>query len=209
MDDPNRAERDSIEAAIRSAFAGVQLGSGVSLQQARLINDYAELSEAEWAAVPRLEITDDWSRIPDDELICDALAHLDADGLRYYLPALMLWLLDHYNDRSDGRDPDADATVIGTMHSLAPDADFAGYLWGIYDMFTPEQRHGHGEVCRGAPAPGGPALRGCGPDRQGDGSLLVAVPARGMNTQPMDFDRQSTPASRATSRDCVQGDTIA
>ena len=140
MDDPNRAERDSIEAAIRSAFAGVKLGPGVSLQQARLINDYAELSEAEWAAVPRLEITDDWSRIPDDELICDALAHLDADGLRYYLPALMLWLLGHYNDRSDGRDPDADATVIGTVHSLAPDAGFARYLWGIYDMFTPEQR---------------------------------------------------------------------
>jgi hypothetical protein len=93
-------ERDEVEAAIRSAFAGVRLGPGVSLQQARFIDVYLDgITEEEFEALPEHETTDDWTAIPESALVCDSIAHLDADGLRYYLPALMLWLLDHYNDR--------------------------------------------------------------------------------------------------------------
>jgi hypothetical protein len=136
----SRKERDDIEAAIRSAFAGVRLGSGTSLQQARLFDEYTELSEAELAEVPRLETTDDWTQITDDELVCNALAHLDAEGLRYYLPPLMLWLLEHYNDEDLTLDGEASMTVIGTMSRLAPYAEFAKHHWEIYDEFTLEQR---------------------------------------------------------------------
>jgi hypothetical protein len=135
-------EREDVEAAIRTAFAGVQLGSGCSLQQARLIDEglTVEMSQAEFAAIPRNETTDDWSRIAESELTCDSVAHLDADGLRYYLPALMLWLLDHYNDENLLFDHDASMTVIGTMSALAPSAEFARYRWDIFDGFTSEQR---------------------------------------------------------------------
>ena len=135
-------ERDDVEAAIRSAFAGVRLGAGISLQQARLIDEglTVDLSEAEFAAIPRLETTDDWTRISESELLCDALAHLDAEGLRYYLPALMLWLLDHYNDENRGSDPVAEMTAIGTMSALGPSAEFARYRWDIYEGFTLPQR---------------------------------------------------------------------
>lgn len=135
-------EREDIEAAIRTAFAGVQLGSGRSLQQARLIDEglTVDLSEAEFAAIPRHETTDDWTRISESELICDSLAHLDGAGLRYYLPALMLWVLDHYNDEDLIQDHDASMTVIGTMSALAPSAGAAQSRWDIYDSFTVEQR---------------------------------------------------------------------
>jgi len=134
-------EREIVEAAIRSAFAGVRLGSGISLQQARLIDEglTSDMSQAEFAAIPRYETTGDWTQIAESELVCDAIAHLDADGLRYYLPALMLWLLDHYN-ADFIIDLDAEMTVIGTMSALAPSAEFARYRSHIYDGFTVEQR---------------------------------------------------------------------
>jgi hypothetical protein len=135
-------EREEVESAIRSAFAGVRLGTGTSLQQARLIDDGLTLvmSQAEFASIPRHETTDDWTQIAQAELLCDALGHLDADGLRYYLPALMLWLLDHYNDEGLIFDPDASMTVIGTMAALAPSAEFARYRWDVYDGFTVAQK---------------------------------------------------------------------
>jgi hypothetical protein len=132
-------EREDVEAAIRTAFAGVRLGMGISLQQARLLDDHAELTEAEFAAIPRQETTDDWTRIEESELLCDALGHLDAGGLRYYLPALMLWLLDHYNDDLIWGG-DAEMTVIGTMAVLAPYAVEAGWHWESFESFTPKQR---------------------------------------------------------------------
>src|SRR6185503_17561801 len=135
-------ERDDIEAAIRSAFAGVRLGTGVSLRQARVIDDYGRgYTEAEFRALPMSEVTDDWTRIPEDELGREALVpHLDPDGLRYYLPALMLWLVAHYDDENlvltDGL-----MTAIYTMSALVPDPQFASMYWTIYDSsFSPEQR---------------------------------------------------------------------
>jgi hypothetical protein len=118
-------ERDHIEAAIRSAFAGVQLASGISLRQTQVISDYGRgYTRAEFEALPESEVTDDWAQIPDDELAQDFIvAHLDADGLRYYLPALMLWLLHHYDDE-DRVISGADMTSIFTMAALAPDPRF-------------------------------------------------------------------------------------
>lgn len=135
-------EREHVEAAIRSAFAGVRLEAGTSLQQARLIDEglTLDMSQAEFASIPRHETSDDWTQIAEAELLCDAFGHLDADGLRYYLPALMLWLLDHYNDEGLIFDPDASMTAIGTISALAPSAEVARYRWEIYDGFTVEQR---------------------------------------------------------------------
>lgn len=133
-------ERDDIEAAIRSAFARVQLQSGVSLRQSKAIDNYSRgLTHPQFEGLKRSEVTDDWTRIPEDELTSAVVAHLDADGRRFYLPALMLWLLDHYDD-DDRVLTDADMTVIGTMMALAPEPMFAKSLWGMFDEFSPEQR---------------------------------------------------------------------
>jgi len=134
-------ERDDIEAAIRSAFAGVRLGSGVSLQEARLIYERrTDLSQAAFDAIPRLEITDDWAAIPEEELENDCIAHLDAEGLRYYLPALMFWLLDHYDDDYLLRGPEARMTKISTIAALARSSKDAKDSQRRWDGFTDDQR---------------------------------------------------------------------
>lgn len=102
-----------VEHEIRAAFAGVSLGKGVSLRQAQVIDRYKEgVSDRKFASLPRDEITDDWSRIPLSELDGDCIAHLDAEGLRYYIPALMLSVLNNYDAAS--------MRVIGTISALDP-----------------------------------------------------------------------------------------
>ena len=63
---------------------------------------------------------------------------MDADGLGYYLPALMLWLLDHYDD--DRIWTDSEMAAIGTLGALAPEPEFAASHWAIFDGFTIDQR---------------------------------------------------------------------
>jgi hypothetical protein len=109
------AERAAVEAQIRDAFAGVTLGKGVSLRQAQAIDRYGEgVTDAEFEALPRGEITDSWFKVPFSELERDRIAHLDDEGLRYYLPALMLSLLSDYEPAS--------LRVIGTISALYPAA---------------------------------------------------------------------------------------
>lgn len=69
-----------------------------------------EVCNSNSASAPE-EVTD-WSKVPLDELDRDCISHLDADGFRYYIPALMLSVLDHY-------DP-ASMRVIGTLSGLYP-----------------------------------------------------------------------------------------
>ncbi|MFN8629900.1 MAG: DUF6714 family protein [Chloroflexota bacterium] len=79
--------------------------------------------------------------MPPEDLARDHIARLDAAGLRYYLPALALWLLDRY-DEGEGRlaDEGVGMTVIGVIGALAPSELFADELYEIYDGFTPAQR---------------------------------------------------------------------
>jgi len=105
--------RAALESLIRDAFAGVTLGKGISLRQAQVIDRHGEgVSDAEFAALPGGEITDSWSAVPFSELERNCIAHLDDEGLRYYLPALMLSLISNY-------DP-ASLRVIGTIAALYP-----------------------------------------------------------------------------------------
>ena len=133
-------ERGEIEAAIRSAFADVRLGAGLSLRQAQAI-DGTIFGLEPWHGGPHPdEIIDDWTRVPESELRRDNIAHLDTDGLHYYLPALMLWVLDHYDDEDRLFIDGADMTAIGTISALAPSPEFARSRWDIYDGFSSEQR---------------------------------------------------------------------
>ena len=146
-------ERAVVEASIRAAFAGVTLGDGVSLRQAALLDASDEEATAGQLAHARDgEITEDWAAVPAEELARDNIAQLDAAGLRYYLPALALWLLDRYDDAA-GRlaDVGVGMTVIGTLDALAPSALFADELFEVYDGFTPAQREALAGYLRALP----------------------------------------------------------
>ncbi|MBX3030989.1 MAG: hypothetical protein KF809_12590 [Chloroflexi bacterium] len=94
--------------------------------------------DTDYAAWPGVEVTDDWSQVPESELLRDCIAHLDDEGLRYYLPAFMVWLLDDYDE--DPWFDDADMAVIGTMSVIAPGKESRAERYAMFDGWTPGQR---------------------------------------------------------------------
>ena len=67
-----------VQSTIHSAFSGVVLGNGISIRQSEVIDRYGRVCTVEeFRALPRNEITDDWERIPDEELERACIAHLD------------------------------------------------------------------------------------------------------------------------------------
>lgn len=75
---------------IRSAFADVSRGEGISLHQAKAIDE--RKSPEHQLAERRRDIEKCWQDIPCEEIIeCEsALSFFDPAGFRYYLPAFML-----------------------------------------------------------------------------------------------------------------------
>jgi hypothetical protein len=126
------SEAEEIRDEIRNAFAGVMLGDGISLEQTKIIDDYGRgCSAEEFAALPLKEVTDDWTKIPDavlDEAEC--LAHLDSAGFQYYIPALMIRLLDNYDSGS--------MMSIGTLSGLSANSP---YYLERYSELSASQQH--------------------------------------------------------------------
>ena len=102
--------RNAVESEIRGAFRGVTLGRGISLRRAQFIDAGCTVHSDS-----STEVTNDWSRVPLEDLEGNCTAHLDAEGFRYYIPALMLSVLKHYDSAS--------MRVIGTLSGLYPKKD--------------------------------------------------------------------------------------
>ena len=125
-----RVDRDFVEQQIREAFIGVKLGGGVSLCQAQVADRFGDrFSEAQLSALLRAEITDDWARVPSCDLDSDCIAHLDAEGLRYYLAPLVLSVIERYVAGS--------MRVIGTIRALDPRGSYGEKR---FSLFSDEQR---------------------------------------------------------------------
>jgi hypothetical protein len=124
--------RPDLEAAIQTAFSNVVLGGGMSLRQAQKVDDYNGVVDAEYHRLPKSEVTNDWSRVSIDELDRDCVAHLDAEGFRYYIPAFMLSVLENYDAAS--------MRVIGTLLSLYPRQDTWEYHMNQYSVLSDDQK---------------------------------------------------------------------
>lgn len=86
---------------IKDAFARVTLGKGIGLWEGNALDDYADdttLSECR-----QKDERDNWPAIPVDDLnFCHcSLSYLDAEGIRFLLPAFLVAELEgtyHYCD---------------------------------------------------------------------------------------------------------------
>jgi hypothetical protein len=106
-------DRSTLENKIRVAFRGVVLGQGISLRQAQIADCYGdEAQDGSFEHLPPDEPKDDWTRVRVRDDNSDCIAHLDAEGLRYYLPALMQSVITDYDAGS--------MRVIGTLSALDP-----------------------------------------------------------------------------------------
>lgn len=126
---------DELIQTIESAFRGVKLDGGVSLEQAKVIDDYGEaFTEKNFNKLPENEITDDWGAVPDSALEPDpCVPHYDAKGFRYYLPRLILSVLANYDNAS--------MRVIGTLSALYPKPDSWEYHMNRYSELSAKQKH--------------------------------------------------------------------
>ncbi|WP_407352503.1 DUF6714 family protein [Luteimonas sp. R10] len=110
------AARRDIENEIRFAFTGVVLGDGTSIGHAEYIDcwgknpDGSPITDEQYRAMTANDIVDDWTQVTLRELERDNIAHFDPAGFRYYLPALLLSLLDDYDPLS--------MRTIGTLSGL-------------------------------------------------------------------------------------------
>lgn len=122
--------REEIGKNIEAAFNGITLDGGISLEQTKVIDNYGRgVTDEEFGALPNKEITGNWKEIPISQLDgAECLAHFDRKGFRYYIPALMLRLLENY-------DPESMMT-IGTLRILYPKTETWAYL---YSLLTEQQ----------------------------------------------------------------------
>lgn len=119
--------RNAVESEIREAFRGVTLGKGISLRRAQSIDAGFDVH----SDLPT-EVTHDWCTVPSEELERDCTAHLDAEGFRYYIPALMMSVLNHYDSAS--------MRVIGTLGNLYPKRDSWEYHMQRYSLLDVAQK---------------------------------------------------------------------
>jgi hypothetical protein len=124
-----------IEEEIRAAFKGVKLDGGISLRQAKVIDNYGEgITNEEFAGLPQKDITNDWTALSPELLdeYC-IIPHFDAKGFRYYIPAYLLSVLHDYGYLSE--------RASSTLYSLYPKKD---HLWDYhmmhYSLLTSQQR---------------------------------------------------------------------
>ncbi len=122
---------DVLQSTIRSAFSTVVLGNGISIRQSEAMEHYGSTyTVEEFKALSRGEVTDDWERIPDDELERACIGHFDPEGFRY-IPALALSVLRNYDGTS--------LRVIGTLLSLDPRKGWS-YCMRRYDVLDQRQK---------------------------------------------------------------------
>lgn len=122
--------KEKLKILIENAFDGVTLDGGISLEQTKVIDNYSEgVSVEQFANLPNKEVTRNWKEIPISQLDeADCLAFLDRKGFRYYIPALMLRLLENYDSSS--------MMTIGTLRILYPKTEDHKFL---YEVLTRQQ----------------------------------------------------------------------
>lgn len=90
--------QEALVERIREAFSGITVGPDTTLYLSGVAEDHYQ-SEEFITELRRREIREDWQSIPPTLLAAcdDAIPFLDAEGMRYLLPAYMLTEL-HYPD---------------------------------------------------------------------------------------------------------------
>jgi len=86
---------EQLAAEIEDVFGDVRLGNGLSLSQARALD---QMEPPEAVKLARGTDTEErWQDIADDKIeeFHYALTYLDPEGLRYHLPRFMLFSLQH------------------------------------------------------------------------------------------------------------------
>jgi hypothetical protein len=120
---------ERIRSTFQNAFSGVDLGRGMSIRQSEATDHYGEgYTAQEYEDLPKNEVTSDWQRVPLEELERACVGHFDAHAYRYYIPALAMSVIEHYDGTS--------MRVIGTLMSLQRNDHYAR----MYELLNAKQK---------------------------------------------------------------------
>jgi hypothetical protein len=88
-------KRVDLVSIIEDAFKGVTQPKSITLHVAQAHDDYDYLNNSKHR---KNDYIGDWNNVPSEHLAkCrDALSYLDAEGIRFYLPAYMVWVLKDF-----------------------------------------------------------------------------------------------------------------
>lgn len=94
MTNEQKFEWKQIEHSIHSAFKGVTLDSGIGYYEAKALDDYLVATDEEYNLKKAKDEREDWTKLLTDfkSISSDYFPHsfMDARGLRFYLPVLMI-----------------------------------------------------------------------------------------------------------------------
>ncbi len=128
--------RPAVIAQITKAFEGVSREDGVSLHEARVIDDWG--GEAARAEARKIDTDSRWQDVPVEwiEQLYDALSFLDPKGWRYYLPAYMLYSLRFYTSSSNAADS---AVYSCTLYTGSKHKDLTEWQLSCFRSLTVAQ----------------------------------------------------------------------
>lgn len=97
LDEQQEATRLSLIERIATCFADVTLGEGISIEEARAIDEWGDR-----AAARRIDAHLRWQELSDEypRSYSDTLSFMDVRGFRHAAPAFLTWVLRHPNDKS-------------------------------------------------------------------------------------------------------------
>jgi len=112
--------RDEIIECIQEAFKDVSREDGVSLHEGLVMDAYG--SDEERLEARRMDTEGHWSQISDQELIKyqNALRYFDRKSFKYYVPAYMIFSLNHSQTSPAGSN---DNVIYDLTLDSRPEAD--------------------------------------------------------------------------------------
>ena len=117
---------------IEKVFKGVPQPKGITLHVAQAHDDYDYENNADHR---KKDFIGKWSSVPTEHLAkCrDALCYLDAAGMRFYLPAYMVWVLKNFGEL------DSDDSVLYTFDNHPNDDELGKYFKERFSLFNKNQ----------------------------------------------------------------------
>ncbi len=133
MADEENERKTALMKSITAAFLDVERGSGVSLHEADVIDDYG--SNEERAAARLLDPEERWQDVPEIEIARhhSRISFLDAEGFCYYAPAYMLWALKYH------KTPGSASDFVFHAFNPRPNTDLHKYKMDRFALFTMKQ----------------------------------------------------------------------
>jgi len=127
-------DKEALIKIINNAFDGVDAPKEITLHVAEAHDDYDYDNDAEHR---KKDFVGNWQDIPAEHLkSCQtALSYVDKVGMRYYLPAYMIWYLRHFGNTDE---IEFDHPLYSLDH-YPKNETLSKYHIERFSLFTPEQ----------------------------------------------------------------------